>query len=81
MRGETIMNTIGERIKGLRISKKLTQQELGDLLHIRKQTVYKWEKGINTPDGETLLRLANAFDCTTDYLVGKTDNPSIKTLG
>lgn len=74
------MSTIGDKIRELRTSKNLTQQELGDLLHIRKQTVYKWEKGINIPDSETLSKLASIFECTTDYLVGKSDIPYIKTL-
>lgn len=74
------MSTIGDKIRELRVSKNLTQQELGDLLHIRKQTVYKWEKGINIPDSETLSELASIFECTTDYLVGKSDNHSIRTI-
>ena len=74
------MSTIGDKIRELRISKNLTQQELGDLLHIRKQTVYKWEKGINIPDSETLSKLATILECTTDFLVGKSDNPSTKTM-
>lgn len=74
------MSTIGDKIRELRLSKNLTQQELGNLMHIRKQTVYKWEKGINIPDSETLSKLASVLECTTDYLVGKSDNPSIRLI-
>lgn len=73
-----MVNIIGERIKILRLSKGKTQDDLGGLMHVKKQTISKWENGINIPDAETLRILSDVLDCTSDYLLGKTDNPDSK---
>lgn len=71
-------NIIGNRIKEKRISIGKTQEELGQLVHVKKQTISKWENGINVPDADTLKILSDILDCTVDYLVGKTDNSNSK---
>lgn len=68
-------NVIGARIKEKRVQAGYTQEELGKLFHVKKQTISKWENGINTPDVETLKELASILDCTLDYLIGNVDNP------
>lgn len=74
------MKSVGDRIKSLRIALGMTQEELGEKLHVRKQTVYKWEKDINIPDADTVKQLSYALNCSADFLVGKTDKPSEKVL-
>jgi transcriptional regulator with XRE-family HTH domain len=69
-------NIIGFRIKDLRMSLGKTQEELGNLMHVKKQTVSKWENGINIPDSNTLRDLSDILQCSTDYLVGKVDIPN-----
>jgi len=69
-------NIIGSRIKERRLSINKTQEELGLLVHVKKQTISKWEKGINIPDADTLRELSNITGCTVDYLVGKVDIPN-----
>lgn len=64
-------NRFGERISQLRHSKSMTQEKLGLLLNVSAQAVSKWEKGDSLPDISLLTELANVFNCTTDYLLGR----------
>lgn len=63
------------RLKALRQSKQLTQQQLADQLHINRATYAKYETGSHQPDYETLRRLADFFFVSIDYLIGRTDDP------
>ena len=65
-----------EIIKQLRNKKNLNQQKLADLLNVSRSTVAMWETGKSEPNKELLLRLAEIFHVSTDYLLGRTDNPS-----
>lgn len=67
-------NHFGERISQLRHSKNMTQEKLGLFLNVSAQAVSKWENGDSLPDISLLTELANVFDCTTDYLLGRTSN-------
>ena len=73
------MNTkeiIAKRIKERRLKLKLTQKQLAEIINVQHQTVSKYENGINSPDSQMLNKLSGILDCTTDYLLGKTDNPN-----
>jgi transcriptional regulator with XRE-family HTH domain len=67
---------LGERLKKLRIDKKLTQEQLGEKINVTKVSISGYENGNRSPDTETLQRLANYFNVSTDYLLGRTDNPN-----
>ena len=60
------MNTI----KKLRQEKALTQAELADIFSLDQTTVSKWELGKALPDSQMLIRLAQFFDVSTDFLLG-----------
>ena len=62
---------IGKRIKDLRTQRKLSQQELGDLLGVTKVSVCGYENGTRIPNLEKLVRLAEVLETTTDYLLGR----------
>lgn len=62
-----------ERLKELRIAKKLSQTELAKVLNVSQRSISSWETGFRQPDFETLERLANYFEVTTDYLLGLED--------
>ena len=64
-----------ERLKHLRSDKKITGKELADALGISREAVSKWEIGRNYPNQEILNSLATYFDVSTDYLLGRTDDP------
>ena len=68
-------NMVGERIRNLRIDARMTQEELGLKVGVTKQTVSSWEKGISTPNYDILVELSNIFQVSTDFLLGKTDDP------
>lgn len=64
---------LGERIKELRKKSKLTQEQLAKELHLTKTSICCYEKGYKYPSIETLKLLADIFDVTLDYLVGRTN--------
>lgn len=66
---------VGQRLKMLRKEKKLTQQELSFKLGINRSTYAKYEIGENQTDYDTLQKLADFFEVSTDYLLGRTNNP------
>jgi HTH-type transcriptional regulator, competence development regulator len=65
-----------KRLKALRLQKKLTHQDMADFLGITRQGYSKYENGQSQPDIETINKLAEFFNVTTDYLLGRTDNPN-----
>ena len=62
-----------QNLKTLRKQHNLSQQKLADILHVSQQSVYKYENGITSPDIETLIRMADYFNTSIDYLVEYTD--------
>ena len=61
---------LSENLKNLRKAKGLSQEELAARLHVVRQTVSKWEKGLSVPDAELLIRLAEVLDTTVGQLLG-----------
>lgn len=61
----------GERVKKLRKSKGLTQQELADKINVTKVSICCYEKGTRTPNLETFIDLVEKLDTTPDYLLGR----------
>ena len=61
------------RLKELRIEKNLTQQQLGEAFQVHQTTVKDWETKGKQPNYETLIKLANFFKVSTDYLLGVID--------
>ena len=68
----------GEQLKKLRLQKGLTQQQLGDYLHVTNGTVAMWEHNRREPDAKRLQELADFFDVTVDYLLGRESITSIQ---
>lgn len=66
------------RLKSLRKERKLTQEALGEKINVTKVSISGYENGNRTPDTETLQKLADFFDVSTDYLLGRTDNTRIE---
>lgn len=62
-----------ERLKELRESKQLTQSQLSEALDIGRASVSNYELGLRTPDIDILVRIANYFNVTTDYLTGRSN--------
>lgn len=63
---------LGERLKQLREEMELTQQQLADAIHLTQQKISNYEKDLVEPDCETLVKLADFFETTTDYILDRT---------
>ena len=61
---------LGTRIKQLRKSKGLTQQQLADLINVTKVSICCYEKGNRTPNLETFMDLVNVLETTPNFLLG-----------
>lgn len=61
---------MNNRIKKLRVEKKLSQQKLADEIGITRQAISLFEKGDRKPKLETWVKLANYFDVSISYLQG-----------
>ena len=60
---------IGEKIKSLRLKKRVTQETIANALHVSPRAVSKWELGSAVPDISLLVPLADFFMVTVDYLL------------
>jgi transcriptional regulator with XRE-family HTH domain len=67
---------IGQRLVQLRTERGLTQEQLAELLNMSRSTYAQYEVDRRTPDADTIKLLADFFDVTTDYLLGRTDTPN-----
>lgn len=59
------------RIRELRKAKKVTMKELGNMIGVAESTMSLYETGKRKPDSETLSRLADYFNVSVDYLLGR----------
>lgn len=71
---------LGEFIASRRKKLSLSQQELGDILHVSPSTVSRWERGIGYPDINTIEPLANALNISIEQLMtaGKSDSSPVR---
>lgn len=58
-------------LKDLRKSRKINQAELGEALGMSQATITLWENGKRIPDIDMLCKIADYFNVTTDYLLGR----------
>lgn len=69
------------KLKQLRENANLSQAKLAQKLHIAQSTVGMWESGKNKPEYNTLLKIAEIFNVSIDYLTGGGDGPPSSTNG
>lgn len=72
------MTVLGQRIRHLRHKANLTQAQLGKLLGCSSSTVSLYEGGQRSPDTDMLIRLADVFGVSVDYLLGRVSDPTAK---
>ncbi|MCL2862437.1 MAG: helix-turn-helix domain-containing protein [Firmicutes bacterium] len=68
-------NLFCQQLKELREQHELTQQKLANLLSIPRGTLSYWELGLSPPSMFGLIALADYFDVSIDYLVGRENYP------
>ena len=66
---------MNERIRGLRLEKQVTQKDVADTLGVAPRNVQHFEHGTARPKLENIIKLADFYDVSLDYLVGRSDNP------
>lgn len=59
------------RLRNLRIEKNLTGEQLANAIGVKKTTISTWENGKAFPEIGTLIKLANYFDVSIDYILGR----------
>lgn len=69
-------NILGIRLKERRNLKGITQEELGKYIGKQKAAVQKYESGQRQPPTEILKKICDILECTSDYLIGRADNPN-----
>lgn len=67
------------RLAELRHERELTQKELANIIGIDPSTIANYEVGSRSPDYFTLVKIADYFGVSTDYILGRTDNPHTDT--
>jgi len=67
---------LAKRLKKLREAKKISQRKLASIIKMSYSAVGMYETGKREPDYETLNKIADFFGVTTDYLLGRTDDPT-----
>lgn len=65
------------RLRELRKSKKINQSILAEYMGVTQATLSAWETERYAIDSKSLMRLADYFDCSTDYLLGRVDYPEL----
>ena len=68
---------LSEKILSLRTARGLSQGDLAEKLEVSRQSVSKWETGQSVPDLDKIVRLAEFFGVTTDYLLRENDAPPL----
>lgn len=69
------MNLFKDRLKALRTARRITQKEMGEYPGISTRAYQYYEGGERYPDFEGLLALADYFQVSLDYLVGRSEEP------
>ncbi len=67
------MASFASRIRELRLERGMIQQDMADTFSVRVRTYQSYEYGTSNPDVAGLIAIADYFDVSLDYLVGRSD--------
>jgi len=68
----------GSVLRSLRLSNKLTQDEMAKVLGLSKQVISNYENFARSPNIETLIMISDHFGVSVDYLVGRSDHDDFR---
>ena len=71
------MLVFNEHLRSIRKSKKVTQKQVAQGIGLAERHYQAWELGSYKPGFDALIALADYFDVSLDYLVGRTDKPEV----
>ena len=60
-------------LKALRLERGMTQQQVAEQIGVAKNAVSMWETGKRDPSFDKLIKLSDLFDCSVDYLLGRSE--------
>lgn len=66
-----------KRIRELREDHDMTQREIAKILDMPQPQYYRYEQGFRDIPTDILIKLAEFYKTSTDYILGRTDNPDI----
>lgn len=69
------MKNVAERLRALRNTINLSQTKLAQALELKQSAINRYENDQSDPSYETLLKYADFFDVSMDYIFGRTDDP------
>ncbi len=72
------MNVLGKKVKWLRERENIQQNEFAKKIGVSNVVLSRYESGERKPDYDTLQKIADFFDVSTDYLLGRSENPNSK---
>lgn len=67
------MQSLGEKLKELRLSKNLTLKQVADAIGLTRNAISNYEANIREPSLSVLKSLCDFFDVSADYLIGRSD--------
>jgi transcriptional regulator with XRE-family HTH domain len=70
------LNIFSERLRSLRLKQKGTLQKVGDAVGCNRQAIGNFENARKSPSLDMIIALADYFDVSLDYLVGRSDDPA-----
>lgn len=73
------MPTLGQKIKKLRKSKEMSQEDFAEVFNVARQTVSKWESGIAIPNTDNITAISKYFGVTVEYLTSTNGKEHIET--
>lgn len=72
------MIAFNEHLKSIRKSKNVTQKDVASAIGITERNYQSYESGSKKPGFDSLIALADFFNISLDYLVGRSDDPARK---
>ncbi len=70
------MSNLNKRLQQLKIEKNLRQKDIAASVGLSLRSYQRYESGEREPTSDILIAIAEYFDVSLDYLVGRTDNPN-----
>ncbi len=67
------MRSFAIRVKELRNEKGITQKELAEAVQVNQSMITRWEKDECEPTASAIIKIADYFNVSTDYLLGRND--------
>ncbi len=72
------MSIVSERLRTLREGMRFSQKKMADLLGVAQPSINRYEHGQSVPSVDTLVKYADYFDVSMDYITGRCDAPQGK---